>query len=160
MARDFGVPDPPDVTNRQLPMAFQDIDVELEDLRRGEIETALRAGAWREGFDEWRQYEDLDDDVLAVAYDRELFAAFDFFYDPQSGGVRARPPSLPPDWTAETSSATVSALRTALADLAEIAAETIADSYLDWTNPTGADHVWGEETFGTVEDARRERNDE
>ena len=148
---DLDVPPAPDVTNRQVPTALEDADADLEDLRRGEIETALREGAWREGFEEWSSYVDLDEAALDLLYDRDLFPAFDFYYDPEADSVRAVPPALPEDWVAETPSPAAAALRTALDDLGEIVAETLARDYLDWAASREGDYVWREETFGTVE---------
>ena len=151
MATDLDVPSPPDVTNRQMPPDLEEVDVDLADLRRGEIETALRDGAWREGFEEWAAYTDVDPEVLALAGDRELYAEFDFYYDPERDRVSATPPTLPEDWVAATDSPTVSTLRTALDDLGEFVADTLVRDYLDWTEGREGDYVWREETFGTVE---------
>lgn len=152
MDDDFTVPEPPDVTNRTVPAGIDDHDVELEDLRRGEIETALRNGAWQEGFEEWAEYADVDEADLDVVYDAGLFAEFDFFYDPVGDTVRASPPALPTEWVEETDSSTVATVRTALDDLGEMVADRLARTYLDWAVEFEGSYVWDEETFGTVEE--------
>ena len=156
MTPDLDVPNPPDVTNRQVPAEIDEVSHDLEDLRRGEIETALREGAWREGFEEWAAYVDVDDEALDLVYDRELFQEFDFYYEPESDRVRASPPSLPAEWVESTSSPVVASLRTALDDLAEIVAEVLVADYLDWAETEEGDIIWREDTFGTVEPAMRE----
>ena len=154
MALDMETPDPPDVTNRQVPRSLEEIDVRLEDLRRGEIETALREGAWREGFEEWAEYADVDDDSVAMTVDEELYQAFDFYYDPEGDQVRAVPPSLPQDWAEAVDASTAAELRTALDDLGETVADLLTQEYLDWAEATEGDYVWREETFSTVEEER------
>lgn len=156
MALDVETPDPPDVTNRQVPAALEEVDLRLEDLRRGEIETALRDGAWREGFEEWAAYADVDEESVAMAVDRELFAAFDFYFDPAGDQVRAEPPSLPPDWLENVETSTAAELRTALDDLGETVADLLVRDYLDWGEAAESDYVWREETFSTVEPDDRE----
>jgi hypothetical protein len=154
MAVDIEPPAPPDVTNRQVPEGLDAVDVHLEDLRRGEIETALRDGAWQEGFEEWAEYADVAATSLEMAVDRALFQAFDFYYAPDGEQVRAVPPTPPEDWVAEADRSTVSELRTALDDLGETVAELLSRDYLDWAEAADGDYVWREETFSTVEDER------
>lgn len=160
MPSDLDVPPAPDVTNRQFPAELDDVDFELEDLRRGEIETALREGAWRDGFAEWADYVDLDDEDLAMVYDRDLFPEFDFYYDPDTDRIRANPPTLPEDWVAETASPQVSTVRTALDDLGEIVAETLVADYLDWSADQDGDYIWREATFGTIEGEPQPNDDQ
>jgi hypothetical protein len=151
MGPDIEIPPSPDVTNRQFPGELEDVDLELEELRRGEIETALNDGGWRDGFEEWATYQDVDEASLDVAYEHDLFAEFDFYFDPTIKQVRAHPPALPEDWVDRTTGPQVAALRTALDDLGQIVAETLVIDYLDWSTDQSSDYVWREETFGTVE---------
>ncbi|MEF8774926.1 MAG: hypothetical protein V5A43_00285 [Haloarculaceae archaeon] len=131
MTPDLDSPMAPDVPNRQVPAEIDEIDLDLEDLRRGGIETVLREGAWQEGFQKWAAYVDVDEDLLGVVSERELFQEFDFYDDPKSDRIRANPPALPEDWLGETDSPGVAALRTALDDLGEIVADTLVTDYLD-----------------------------
>jgi len=142
-------PDPPDVTNRQVPAALADaeIDVELEDLRRGEIETALKEGAWREGVAEWAEYADPDPDLLERAREAGVFGGFDFYFDGET--VRAEVPAVPEAVTGDRSGPDRAAFRTELEDLGETVAEVLVERYLDWAAAREEDYVWREETFGT-----------
>ncbi len=150
MALDVERPDPPDVTNRQVPGVLDDVDVRLGDLRRGEIETALRDGAWRDGFEEWETYTDVDEASIKMAIERELFAEFDFYYDPAGEQVRAVSPSPPEDWASEVGSGSATELRTALDDLGETVADVLVRDYLDWGEATEGDYIWREESFSTA----------
>lgn len=151
MALEIEPPEPLDVTNRQMPSALEEVDVRLEDLRRAEIETALQEGAWRDAFQEWATYTDVDEESLQMAIDRELFAEFDFYFDPDREQVRAVPPSPPADWSETESSVTVAELRTALDDLGETVADLLVRDFLEWGEPLEGDYVWSEDTFSTVE---------
>ncbi|MFB6124146.1 MAG: hypothetical protein ABEJ78_11895 [Haloferacaceae archaeon] len=161
MALDVDVPMPPDLTNRGVPAAFEALDVAggESDFRREAVETALRDGAWREGFDEWAEYTDLSESEFRALAELGLFRAFDFYWDPEDERLRYDAPGLPGDWREQVSSAVVSALESEadsgsvdsrvnaeLDELGHTVLETLDDLYADWSG--GEDVVWDAESFG------------
>jgi hypothetical protein len=154
MALDVDVPEPPDLTNRGTPSDYPHSD-ELggsEDFRREELEAMLRDGAWREGFEEWGEYTDLDDEEVRAVADLGLFRDLDFYWDPVDETLRYDAPSVPGDWrerVSESLSSTSQASRveTELDDLGRTVLEELQDTYLDWSDEA-EDYVWSEETFG------------
>lgn len=145
------VPDPPDLTNRSLPEGF-DPDAALDsiaDLRRGELETALRESAWSGGFEEWATYTDLTDEEIRSISEAGLFEALDFYWDPIDERLRYEVPAVPPHLAGETElGATVA---TELATLGDVVIELLAEEYVDWGAETPRD-VWGNEPFDPTDE--------
>lgn len=153
MNQDIDVPVPPDITNRGLPEQFDaDEPVDESDLRRGDLESVLRSGAWREGFDEWAQYTELDRSDVDDAHRLGLFGAFDFYWDGDGERLRYVVPEVPESWDerADEASVTRTILQGELDDLGRTVAETIATDYVDWGDEERDDLVWGVESFGQV----------
>nr|WP_210424055.1 hypothetical protein [Halorussus ruber] len=153
MALDVAVPEPPDLSNRGMPREFewQDETLGSEDFYREDLEDLLQEGAWKEGFDEWADYTDLDEEHVRTVSDLGLFQAFDFFWDPTEDRLRSDAPTIPDDWrerdaTESLDSSTVSMIDTALQDLGRAVQETLED-YLE-RNDEASDFGWGEETYG------------
>jgi hypothetical protein len=153
MGLDVAVPEPPDLSNRGMPRGFELLDETpgSADFHREELEDLLQEGAWREGFNEWAEYTDLDETQVRVVSDLGLFQAFDFYWDPTDDRLRFDAPSVPDDWrkrtaTASLDSSTVSMIDTELQDLGRAVQETLED-FLERSEETST-HTWGEETFG------------
>ncbi|RCU44506.1 hypothetical protein DU504_17405 [Haloplanus salinus] len=153
MALDVAVPEPPDLSNRGKPRDFelQDETLGSEDFYREDLEDLLQEGAWTEGFNEWAEYTDLDEEQVRIVSDLGLFQAFDFYWDPTDDRLRFDVPTLPDDWrerdaTESLDSSTVSMIDAALQDLGRAIHETLED-YLE-RNEEASDFGWGKETYG------------
>ncbi|MFC6988523.1 hypothetical protein ACFQJD_07010 [Haloplanus sp. GCM10025708] len=162
MTLDVDVPMPPDLTNRGVPAAFEAFDVagSESDFRREAVETALRDGAWREGFDEWCEYTDLSEDEFRALDELGLFRAFDFYWGPEDERLQYEAPDLPADWREQLSTDAVSTLESEaesggvdsrvnaeLDELGHTVLETLDELYADWSD-RGEDVVWDAESFG------------
>ncbi len=153
MGLDVAVPEPPDLSNRGMPREFEWEDETLgsEDFYREDLEDLLQEGAWKEGFNEWTEYTDLDEGHVRIVSDLGLFQAFDFYWDPTEDRLRFDAPTIPDDWrerdaTESFDSSTVSMIDVALQDLGRAVHETLQD-YLE-RNDEASDFGWGNETYG------------
>jgi hypothetical protein len=145
MVLDVESPDPPDLTNRGLP---SDLDIaELpgnsNDLRREELETVLREGAWNEAFQEWAAYTDLTEGEYRTLQDHGLLQALDFYWDPVDEQLRFEVPELPGEFDREDLAAMAQA---ELTDLGHTVVEMIEDAYTDWGGME-TEAPWTEELF-------------
>lgn len=127
-------PTPPDLTNRPLPAAIDPDSVvdATGDLRREEIEGALRDGAWSDAFGEWAEYTDLSETEYRTIHDAGLVQGLDFYSDPEAGGIEFELPPIP-DALGEDDLAGRATVE--LSDLGEIVADVL-EEYVDWTEPT------------------------
>ncbi|WP_254839640.1 hypothetical protein [Natronomonas marina] len=153
MARDTGVPDPPDLSNRGTPREFewQEETLGSEDFYREDIEDLLEEGAWKEGFNEWAEYTNLDETQVEIVGDLGLFQALDFYWDPTEDRLRVDAPTVsgtPREREAAESldSSTVSMIDGELADLGQAVREVL-ERYLE-RNDEASDYGWGAETYG------------
>jgi hypothetical protein len=157
MALDIEVPEPPDLSNRGMPREFelQDETLGSEDFYREDLEDLLQEGAWKEGFNEWTAYTNLDEEQVRIVGDLGLFQAFDFYWDPAEDRLRIDPPTIPEDWrerdaTESLDSSTVSLIDNELDDLGR-AVQGVLEDYLE-RNDEASDYGWGEETYGKREE--------
>ncbi|MHB9286791.1 hypothetical protein ACKVMT_07095 [Halobacteriales archaeon Cl-PHB] len=156
MTLDVPVPEPPDLSNRGRPKGFDWEESETlgsEEFYREDLEDLLQEGAWREGFEEWAEYTDLDEEEVRVVDDLGLFQAFDFYRDPTDDHLRFDAPTVPEDWrgrdvTEQFDSSWVSAINGELHDLGRAVHETL-QSYLP---QTGDASDWSEELLGEREE--------
>jgi len=153
MALDIEVPEPPDLSNRGRPREFewQDETLGAEDFYREDIEDLLQEGAWKEGFNEWTEYTDLDEEHARIVSDLGLFQAFDFYWDPTEDRLRFDAPLMSDAWrerdaTESLDSSTASMIDDELEDLGEAVQEQL-EGYLE-RNDQASDYGWGEETYG------------
>ncbi|WP_227015841.1 hypothetical protein [Haloarcula sp. JP-L23] len=124
-----------------------------EDFYREDLENLLQEGAWREGFEEWAEYTDLDEEEVRVVDDLDLFQAFDFYRDPTDDHLRFDAPTVPEDWrerdvTESLDSSSVSAINGELHDLGRAVHETL-QNYLQRTRDASDRN---EEPFGEREE--------
>nr|WP_216824725.1 hypothetical protein [Salinigranum rubrum] len=157
MALDIEVPEPPDLSNRGMPRAFelQDETLGSEDFYREDLEDLLQEGAWKEGFNEWAEYTTLDEEQVRIVSDLGLFQAFDFYWDPTEDRLRIDSPTIPDDWrerdaTESLSSSTVSLIDGELDDLGRAVQEVLED-YLE-RDDEASDYGWSEETYDEREE--------
>lgn len=144
MALDVATPDPPDLTNREPPAHMDPAaDWSVTDLRRAELEAALREGAWEEAFREWAEYTDLTEAEYRTVRDRGLLERLDVYWDPEEERLRVETPSLPGAWPEEGPSASV--VERELSDLGDAVVEMLADGYVDWADGAGSAD-WNETT--------------
>ncbi|WP_396613633.1 hypothetical protein ACH9L7_17205 (plasmid) [Haloferax sp. S1W] len=130
---------------------WQDETIGSEDFYREDLEDLLQEGAWKEGFNEWAEYTDLNEEQVRIVSDLRLFQAFDFYWDPTEDRLRFDFPTVPADWrerdaTESLDSSAVSMINTALQDLGRAIHETLED-YLE-RNEEASDFGWGKETYG------------
>jgi len=156
MTLDVPIPEPPDISNRGRPSGFDWEESETlgsEDFYREDLEDLLEEGAWREAFEEWVEYTDLDEETVRIINELDLFHAFDFYRDPTDDHLRFDAPTVPEDWherdVAESlDSSSVSNINGELHDLGRTVHETL-QNYLQRTQ--GASD-WGEERYGEREE--------
>ena len=153
MALDTEIPDPPDLSNRGMPREFewQDETLGSEDFYREDLEDLLQEGAWTEGFNEWTEYTNLDEEHVRIVSDLGLFQKLDFYWDPTENRLRFDAPTIPDDWrernvTESLDSSTVSMIDDELTDLGRAVQEVLED-YLE-RDDESSDYGWGEETYG------------
>jgi hypothetical protein len=141
MSLDVDPPEPPDLTTPEKSVAdYDDAEVANPDasLRRDDLDSFLRDGAWTRGFNEWAEHTDLSEDEYAVARDLGLFREFDFFWDDAVGRVGYHSPGVPETWRERDlhpdldSWATASTINASLAELGDTVAELLTDEYVDW----------------------------
>ena len=157
MELDVEVPEPPDLSNRGMPREFewQEETLGSEEFYREDIEDLLQEGAWKEGFNEWTEYTNLDEEHVRTVSDLGLFQAFDFYWNPTEDRLRFDAPTISDDWrernaTQSLDSSTVSMIDGELADLGRAVQEVLED-YLE-RNDEASDYGWGEETYGKREE--------
>jgi hypothetical protein len=157
MALDIEVPEPPDLSNRGMPREFewQEETLGSEDFYREDIEDLLQVGAWKEGFNEWAEYTNLDEEHVRIISDLGLFQTFDFYWDPTEDRLRFDAPTISDDWrkqdaTESLDSSTVSMIDGELTDLGRAVLEILED-YIE-RNDEASDYGWGEETYGKREE--------
>jgi hypothetical protein len=155
MALDIEVPEPPDLSNRGMPREFewQEETLGSEDFYREDIE--VQVGAWKEGFNEWAEYTNLDEEHVRIISDLGLFQTFDFYWDPTEDRLRFDAPTISDDWrkqdaTESLDSSTVSMIDGELTDLGRAVLEILED-YIE-RNDEASDYGWGEETYGKREE--------
>lgn len=153
MALNVETPEPPDISNRGMPREFewQEETLGSEDFYREDLEDLLQEGAWTEGFNEWAEYTDLDEEQVRVINDLGLFQAFDFYWDPTDDRLRFNAPTVPDDWrkrntTKSLDSSTISLIDSELQDLGRAVHETL-EGYLE-RDDEASDYGWGNETYG------------
>jgi len=156
MALDIEVPESPDLSNRGMPREFewQEETLGAEDFYREDIEDLLQEGAWTEGFNEWTEYTNLDEEHVRIVDDLGLFQAFDFYWDPVEDRLRFDAPVISDGWrerdaTESLDSSTVSMIDGELDDLGRTVQEVLED-YLERTDES-SDHAWEEDTYGNRE---------
>ncbi|MFC6943274.1 hypothetical protein ACFQE8_25525 [Salinirubellus sp. GCM10025818] len=130
---------------------WQDETLGSEDFYREDLEDLLQEGAWKEGFNEWAEYTDLDEEHVRIVRDLGLFQAFDFYWDPTEDRLRFDAPTIPDDWrerdaTESLDSSTVSRINVALRDLGRAVYEML-EHYLE-RKQEATDFGWGKETYG------------
>jgi len=146
MSLDVEVPDPPDLTNRSLPIGLEDSDAvgSESDLHREDLEGLLRDDAWEEAFEEWAEHTDLtEEDYLAVR-SAGLLDALDFYWDPVAEELCFEVPNVPGDLAESTENE--GRLRGELEALSETVLDVLEDGYVDWGGAS-SDDTWSDELF-------------
>ena len=157
MALDIEVPDPPDLSNRGMPREFEWEEETLgsEEFYREDLEDLLQEGAWTEGFNEWTEYTNLEEEHVRTINNLGLFQALDFYWDPIEDRLRFDAPPLSDDWqehaaTASLDSSTVSLIDNELDDLGRTVQEVLED-YVE-RNDESSDYGWNETPYGNREE--------
>lgn len=152
MSLDVVVPEPPDLTNRGAPRGFEWDEETLgsEEFSREDIQDVLQEGAWKEGFNEWAAYTDLDEPTVRVLNEIGLFRAFDFYRDPVDGVLHVDSPTIADDWREAVRDEPLAAgserlIDEELRELGRAVSETLA-GYLE-TDGDASDDGWDEDAF-------------
>jgi hypothetical protein len=144
MALSVATPDPPGLGNRALPDRFDPLEADSRDLRREEIETFLRDGAWSEAFEEWATYTDLTDVEFQTVQRADVIERLDFYWDPVDERLRFEVPSVPQDVLEGAGVETP--VEAEITDLAQTVIDMLEDAYVDWPDEALADSFWSEAT--------------
>ncbi|MFC6975391.1 hypothetical protein ACFQL1_13210 [Halomicroarcula sp. GCM10025709] len=146
MALDVTVPDPPSLSGPQPRDDYDGIDAPEEepedDYRREEIAEVLADGAWADGFEEWTTQTGLTETEFDVIREHGLLAGLDFYWDPASGEVGYRAPTLSAAARGAIDRADADEIDSELDTLGRVVSETLENDYL----------VRNEETFGFFAD--------
>ena len=138
MTLDGAGPDSPTRASDGDAAAYDDVDVQGDEYRRGELAEALADGAWATAFEAWADDTALDEPTWTIVTDLGLIGEFDFFWDSFAGRVGYHAPGLPEDWQerdihpAIDSWETVSSINAGLTELGQVVCDVLADEYLDW----------------------------
>jgi hypothetical protein len=135
MALAVETPAPPDVTNRSLPAAVdpETIVDATSELRRGELEAALRAGAWDDAFGEWADYTDLSEAEYTAIHDAGLIEGLDIYWHPDEASIEFELPSIPD--TVGGDKEFGARATSELTDLGETVTKVLEDGYIAWDEP-------------------------
>lgn len=162
MGLDIDVPTPPDLTNRGGPRDQTDVELvgDLAEVRRAELEVALRDGAWQEAFEEWAAYTDLTEAEVAVLSELDVFQAFDFFWDADAERLDFEAPRLAPETPAAERVTAIEGNDIELVDdeleeFGRVVVEELTDAYPLWTEAEG-DRIWQEEVGEARDEAERD----
>ncbi|MFC7096677.1 hypothetical protein [Halobaculum marinum] len=161
MALDVDVPDPPSLHGPQPrgdyeSLGTQDPDIE-DDYRREAVRTALRAGAWRDAFDEWAEHTFLSVEEFETTRELGLFEAFDFYWDPAADDVGYRAPSVPDDQRDRFPDGGANGVDEELDALGRTVSEVLEVDYFDGENDAEFDFFAEDEERETV--AEREEDE-
>jgi hypothetical protein len=159
MALDVAPPEPPHLSNRGVPNEFEAVETvdNAAGLRREELESILRDGAWQEAFNEWAEYTDLSEAEFRTLDDLGLFGALDFYWDPEDGSLRFDSPLSDGAAEFEGLASLDRSLRdvaeTELRDLGRTVVEMLEDAY---TGEPAAWDDWSAATFRGATDTDAE----
>jgi hypothetical protein len=138
MSLDVETPAPPELDPETDAEAYDDVNVDVSEYRREELDEFLRDGAWAAAFDTWTARTDIDKETFAVIVDLELFSQFDFFWDSFAGRVGYHAPGIPEDWRHREihpgldSWETVSTINAGLTEFGQTVCDVLKDEYIDW----------------------------
>lgn len=147
MALTVESPDPPEITNRGVPAAFDPAEsyASEADFRREELQEFLDEGAWKEAFDEWAEYTDLSAEEYEQVQEFGLVGQLDVFWDPVEERLRAAVPDVPTDWAGGTDLA--SKVGNELSDLGDAVVEMLEDGYVEWGTDEQSEERWSERKY-------------
>jgi len=138
MPLDVPTPDRPTLESAVDTADYDDVDVQGDEYRRGELAEALEAGAWETAFEQWAADTGLEEPAWDIVTDLDLVGEFDFFWDSFAGRVGYHAPGLPENWRERDihpdiqSWETVSGINAAMTELGQVVCDVLADEYLDW----------------------------
>ena len=142
MTLDVDPPAPPELESQLDAEDYDDVNVEVDDYRRDELEEFLNDGAWEQAFEEWAADAEMTEETFDVVIDLDLFERFDFFWDDFADRVGYHAPGIPEDWRQMDihpdldSWGTVSAINAGLTEFGQTVCDVLKSEYIDW----GADY--------------------
>lgn len=108
MTLNADVPEPPSLRGPQATDDYEAVDQADEpvhdDYRREELSSFLENGAWAAAFDEWAAHTLVTQAQFEAMTDLRLVEKLDFYWEPSTGDVGFRAPSVPDDLPAEVTS--------------------------------------------------------
>jgi len=138
MTLDVEAPAPPELEPDMDAADYDDVDVDVDEYRREELQTFLDEGAWERAFNEWAEHTDMDDETFDIVTDLDLFREFDFFWDDFADRVGYHAPGIPEDWRERTvhpdldSWGTVSTINAGLTEFGQTVCDVLKSEYIDW----------------------------
>jgi hypothetical protein len=138
MPLDAETPSPPELEPEFDAEEYDDVNVDVSEYRREELETYLREGAWERAFEEWAERTEMDEETFAIVTELGLFSRFDFFWDDFAGRVGYHAPGIPEDWREREvhpgldSWETVSTINAGLTEFGQTVCDVLAAEYIDW----------------------------
>jgi hypothetical protein len=138
MTLDVEPPAPPELEPDMDAGDYDDVNVDVDEYRREELQTFLDEGAWERAFDEWAEHTDMDEETFEIVTDLDLFREFDFFWDDFADRVGYHAPGIPEDWRERSvhpaldSWGTVSSINAGLTEFGQTVCDVLKSEYIDW----------------------------
>jgi len=138
MTLDIEPPAPPELEPDTDAEDYDDVNVDVDEYRREELQTFLDEGAWERAFDQWAEATEMDEATFDIVTDLGLFGEFDFFWDDFADRVGYHAPGIPEDWRERTvhpdldSWGTVSTINAGLTEFGQTVCDVLKADYIDW----------------------------
>lgn len=138
MPLDVETPPPPNLSPDVDAEEYDDVNVEVSEYRREELESFLHGGAWEAAFAAWAAETDMDETTFDVVTDLDLIERFDFFWDDFANRVGYHAPGIPEDWRQRDvhpdldSWERVSTINAGLTELGQTVCDVLKAEYIDW----------------------------
>ncbi|MBX0288237.1 hypothetical protein [Haloarcula salinisoli] len=134
MTLEVSVPDPPAQSEGAPGMGYNDVEPPeadaSDDYHRDDIEAALAAGAWVDGFEAWAAQTELEESEFRLLERHGLVDGLDFFWDPASEAVAYHAPTLSDDAREALHGNAADVVDAELKSLGEHVSETLSEAYL------------------------------
>ncbi len=134
MALAVSVPDPPQHSQGAPGRGYNSVEPPeadaSDDYHRNDIESALHAGAWVDGFEAWAAQTELGESEFRLLERHNLVDGLDFFWDPASETVEYHAPTLSDDAREALHGNAADVVDAELKSLGEHVSETLSEAYL------------------------------
>jgi hypothetical protein len=134
MALEVSVPDPPSQSEGAPGRGYNNVEPPEadagDDYHRDDIESALSAGAWFDGFEAWAAQTDLGESEFRLLERHGLVDGLDYFWDAASEAVAYHAPTLSDDAREALQASEHDTVDAALKSLGRHVSETLSEDYL------------------------------